>query len=88
MPQPPLNVTGPRRVVPWSELLRPAPGPDTKTSEAHKPGAWQPHMARRARETVAEWNARLSRTCYQCGLEFASAGAVLDAHEDKHRGRA
>lgn len=72
------------RLVPLSELMRSTPVSDTKTPEAHKPRGWKTHMERRDGETVAEWNARLSRTCYRCGREFESSGPELDAHEETH----
>lgn len=57
---------------------------DAKAPQAHKPAARRPHMERCDGETDAEWNARLSRSCYWCGCEYESAGPELNAHEDSH----
>ncbi|MEU6267704.1 hypothetical protein [Saccharopolyspora shandongensis] len=72
------------RLVPLAAAVRTAL--DTKTPQAHKPGAWRPHMERRKGETIELWNVRLSRSCYRCGKEFESAGpgSRLNVHEDSH----
>lgn len=55
------------------------------TSEVHKPGGWKPHMERRPGETVTEWRARLTWSCYLCGRQFEPGQRqALNDHEDTH----
>lgn len=57
-------------------------------SDPPKPKAWRPHMARRRGETVAQWQARLSWSCYACGRQFEQGQRqALNEHEAAHHGQ-
>ncbi|MGI8313183.1 hypothetical protein [Saccharopolyspora hattusasensis] len=47
------------------------------------PEARKPWMKRRSGETVEQYHARLSHTCYACGEQYADL-TVLNLHEDTH----
>lgn len=47
--------------------------------------AWRSHMFRRAGETAAQHEVRLTHSCYRCG-HFERDNEVLDAHEQGCRG--